>query len=81
MMKSSMLSTHTKQGCRSSLQALTTPHPEKVQHPSHFQLPWILLALAAHMPESVCDAWGTECVGEWQQAKAATLVFQGQNDS
>ena len=23
-----------------------------------------MMALAAHMPESVCDAWGTECVGE-----------------
>ena len=24
------------------------------------------MALAAHMPESVCGPWVTECVGEWQ---------------
>ena len=36
MMQSSMLSTHTKQGCRSSGQALTTPHPETSSAPKPF---------------------------------------------
>ena len=36
MMQSSMLSTHTKQGCRSSAQALTTPHPETRSAPKPF---------------------------------------------
>ena len=30
---------HTKQGCRSSVQALTTPHPETSSAPKPFQLP------------------------------------------
>ena len=33
------------------------------------------------MPESVCDALGTECVGEWQHSKGPAQVFQGLNDS
>ena len=35
-MQSSRLSTHTKQGCRSSVQALTTPHPETSSAPKPF---------------------------------------------
>ena len=47
-----------------------------------FQLPCNMMALAAHMPESVFDPWGTECVGEWQLSNwPAAQVFQCQNDS
>ena len=40
-----------------------------------------MMAVAAHMPESVCDAWGTECVGECQYWNWPAGVFQCQNDS
>ena len=53
----------------------------QVQRPSHFQLPCNMMALAAHMPESVCDAWGHECVGEWQYSNWPAGVFQCQNHS
>ena len=48
---------------------------------SHFQLPCNVMALAAHMPESLCDPWGTECVGEWQISNWPAGVFQCQNHS
>ena len=51
------------------------------QRPNHFQPAWKTTALAAHMPESVWDQWGTECVGEWQYSNWPAGVFQCQNHS
>ena len=76
-MQSSMLSTHTKQGCRSSVQALTTPPPETSSAPKPFSATMETTALAAHMPESVCDSWGTESVGEWQLTNWLTQIEKG----
>ena len=36
-------------------------------------------ALAAHMHESECDSWITECVGEWQNSKETAQVSQCEN--
>ena len=35
---------------------------DKFSLQNHFQLPCNMMDLAAHMPESVCGPWGTECV-------------------